>query len=211
MKKIIFTSFAFLLLGMFFMACGTTASVEPAPAPVEEPQEQVKEEPVAEQEPEVVEEPEVIEVIETEEDKEYERSTSNVSVSKETFNEDKERILLIIKDLDTYMRNKDFKGWLKYLDDDSKQYWSKKQNLQALSQKMKEAKKNAPLLRLETIEDYFKFYFIPARVGKRIDEIRYDTETEVNAVQVNADKDIVYYNFNKVNDKWKLVIPKIHN
>ena len=63
-------------------------------------------------------------------------------------------------------------------------------------------------LRLNTIEDYFKFVFIPARRGRTVDEIRYDTETEVNVVQVDADKDIVYYTFTKINGKWKLSLPK---
>lgn len=208
MKKSILT-FAFLSIAFIFSSCGTTAPVEPSPVKeaetpvVEEPVSQP--EPVAEPEEVIPEEPEVVEVVEETktEDEEYHRSTTNVSVTKETFEEDKARILKIIEDLDIYMKNGDFKGWVGYLDAESYQYWSKKPNLSKAAQRL--PKKG---LRLNSIDDYFKFVFIPARRGHTVDEIRYETETEVNVVQVDDDKDIVYYNFHKVKDKWRLVLPK---
>lgn len=208
MKKLILI-FAFLSFAFIFSGCGTTAPVQQAPVQAEEitPAEEVVSEPevIAEPEEVIPEEPEVVEVVEEikTEDEEYHRSTTNVSVTKETFEEDKARILKIIEDLDIYMKNRDFKGWVSYLDAESYQYWSKKPNLSKAAQRL--PKKG---LRLNSIEDYFKFVFIPARRGHTVDEIRYDTETEVNVVQVDDDKDIVYYNFQKVNDKWRLVLPK---
>ena len=175
MKKIIFTSLAFALF-FIFSGCGTTAAVEP-----EKPAEAVVEPAV------LNEEPEVIEVEESEEDKEYERSTTNVSVTKETFSEDKARILKIIEDLDLYMRNGDFKGWYGYLDEESAQYWTLKPNLTKAASRL--PKKG---LKLKSIEDYFRFVFIPARKGHKVDEIRYDSETDVKVVEVEDDKDTVY-------------------
>lgn len=204
MKKLILI-FAFLSFAFIFSGCGTTAPVQQAEEIT--PAEEVVSEPevIAEPEEVIPEEPEVVEVVEEikTEDEEYHRSTTNVSVTKETFEEDKTRILKIIEDLDIYMKNGDFKGWVSYLDAESYQYWSKKPNLSKAAQRL--PKKG---LRLNSIEDYFKFVFIPARRGHTVDEIRYDTETEVNVVQVDDDKDIVYYNFQKVNDKWRLVLPK---
>ena len=194
MKKLILI-FAFLSFAFIFSGCGTTAPVQQAPVQAEEitPAEEVVSEPevIAEPEEVIPEEPEVVEVVEEikTEDEEYHRSTTNVSVTKKTFEEDKARILKIIEDLDIYMKNY--------------QYWSKKPNLSKAAQRL--PKKG---LRLNSIEDYFKFVFIPARRGHTVDEIRYDTETEVNVVQVDDDKDIVYYNFHKVEDKWRLVLPK---
>ena len=104
--------------------------------------------------------------------------------SKEVFNEDKSRILNIIKDLDTYMKNMDYRGWISYLDSDSLNYWSKRQNLQKAANRL--PKKG---LRLNTIEDYFKFVFIPARAGHTVDEIRYETKSLVKAVQVQNNTD----------------------
>ncbi len=136
---------------------------------------------------------------------EYERSTAEVSVTKEVFNEDKAKILHMVKNLDIYMKNLDYKGWLTCLDEDSKIYWSRPQNLKKAANRL--PKKG---LRLNTLEDYFRFVFIPARVGHNVDEIRYETEILVKAVQVEDDVDVVYYNFHKIDDQWKLVLPKNH-
>ncbi|WP_295797082.1 hypothetical protein [uncultured Treponema sp.] len=188
------------LISVFaFLSCAS-APVEKTPQIEEQPTEPIvieKPEPVPVQE--IEEEPVVIEKT----DDEYTRSTSAVSVSKEVFNEDKSRILNIIKDLDTYMKNMDYRGWISYLDADSLNYWSKRQNLQKAANRL--PKKG---LRLNTIEDYFKFVFIPARAGHTVDEIRYETKSLVKAVQVQNNTDVVYYNFHKVNDQWKLVLPK---
>lgn len=175
-----------------------------ASAPVEKAPQPEIEQPAAVEEPappvqEIEEEPAVIEKA----DDEYTRSTTAVSVSKEVFNEDKARILNIIKDLDTYMANMDYRGWISYLDADSLSYWSKRPNLQKASNRL--PKKG---LRLNNIEDYFKFVFIPARAGHTVDEIRYETETLVKAVQVQDNTDVVYYNFHKTGGQWKLVLPK---
>ncbi|MCI5830053.1 MAG: hypothetical protein SPJ89_12790 [Treponema sp.] len=228
MMKYIYSIFAASVFAFLISACGS-APVEPAPAPVEpepvieepapapvEPEPVIEEpapapgepEPVVEEPApveEVPEEPAVVEepVPEKKEEDEYQRSTTNVSVTKETFVEDKARIIQIIKDLDLYMKNGDFKGWVSYLSPESYSYWSKRPNLSKASQRL--PKKG---LRLNSIEDYFKFVFIPARKGHTVNEIRYDTQTEVNVVQAEDDKDIVYYSFTKINDKWKLVLPK---
>ncbi|MCQ2240642.1 hypothetical protein [Treponema sp.] len=214
MKKIIYSALSAAIFAFTLAGCGSTTTPaapvqeEPVieeqaevPAPVEE--EEIPEE-VLEEEPEVVEE--IVPEQEDIEDQEYQRSTTNVTVTKETFVEDKTRILQIIEDLDTYMKNGDFKGWTSYLAPESYAYWTKKPNLTKAAQRL--PKKG---LRLNTIEDYFKFVFIPARRGRTVDEIRYDTKTEVNVVQVDDDKDIVYYTFTKINDKWKLTLPKNPN
>ncbi len=179
----------------------------PEPAPV--PEQKTEPEPAPVPEPQTQQKPEKEEIIEVKkEDKraenEYERSTSNVSVSKEVFEEDKTRILAMIDELDAVMKNVNYKGWLTYLDETSKNYWSRKANLQKASSKL--PRKG---LMLRSLEDYFKFVFIPARIGRTVDEIRYETETQVKVVQVGEEADIVYYNFLKENGKWKLRIPPI--
>lgn len=134
---------------------------------------------------------------------EYTRSTENVHVTKEVFEDDKSKVLHIIDNLDLYMKNYDYNGWYKYVDPESRQYWSMKGNLTKASSLLK--KKG---LRLLTLEDYFRFVFIPARTGHTVEEIRYVTEDLVKVVQVEDDTDIVYYTFKKTNDHWKLVLPK---
>jgi len=184
---IIFALSAVAFLSIFFTACGST-KVEAVSEPV------VEEVPVQENLPPVEK---------TDEEKEYERSIGDTGVSLDTFTQDKNAILAIIRELAVVMKNYDYKSWLTYLDEESKTYWSRKPNLSA-------AQKKLPVkgLQLRTLEDYFKHVFVPARRGKEVTEIRYISDKNIKAVQVQEDVDIVYYNFNKINNVWKLHIPE---
>lgn len=138
----------------------------------------------------------------TQADLEYEKSLGSLAssaVSKEMFEEDKAIILQKVEELDLIMRQKDYKKWVTYLDDESIKYWQTKSNLQNISSKL-------PIkgLKLTSLQDYFNYVFIGSRVGKSVDQIRYVTNTYVNAVQERDGKDIVYYTFRKVNGEWKV-------
>ncbi len=144
---------------------------------------------------------------------EYERSVAQMAgqtVDVETFNKDKEAVLALINELNSVMKEQNYKGWLNYLDEESKTYWSNKSNL-------KKAQKRLPVkgLTLATLEDYFKYIFIPSRQGNEMDEIRYETESSVKAVQIRTDEkgryagDTVYYYLRKVKGEWKLHLPQM--
>ncbi len=151
---------------------------------------------------EIVEEPE-----ETPEHKEYLRSTTEVDVSVQQFELDKKTILAKIAELDAVMAGRDYKLWLTYIDEDSITFWSRKGNLQRVAKRL-------PVkgMKLNSLEDYFKFVFIPSRAGKQVDEIRYETADHIKAVQVKSDSDTsVYYNFKRTPDGWKVHIPDIED
>ncbi|MBO4404296.1 MAG: hypothetical protein J5780_03075 [Treponema sp.] len=138
-------------------------------------------------------------------DDEYKRSVSEIDISPEQFELDKRIIMSKINELDLIMEGRDFKRWQTYVDQESINYWSKKANLQ-------KASKRLPVkgMKLNSLEDYFKFVFIPARSGKRVDEIRYESLTHIKAVQVKDDgADSIYYNFEKIDGEWKVNIPPI--
>ncbi len=226
-NKSFFVAAAFALAGLF-LSCGSS-KVEPAAPVVEEPV--VQETPLppepapvepeesipAEEELPVVEEPApVLEEAapEPELDDEYSRSVGTVSVSRDTFAEDKEAVLRIIKDLAEIMKdsasNKSYTAWLGYVDPDSRDYWKFRKNLQ-------KAEKKLPIrgIKLQTLQDYFKHVFCPARRGREVTEIRYISDTYIKAVQVQkADKEknreeqvTVYYYFNKINGNWMVHLP----
>ncbi|MBP5696205.1 MAG: hypothetical protein J6X11_06095 [Treponema sp.] len=159
-----------------------------------------KKEPVAEVKEPVVEET----VPEVPVSDEYERSVSKIrgTVTKETFEEDKKEILQIIDQLKNIMISSNYTAWLKYVDEESKVYWSNRENLK----KVAALKKG---LQLNYLKDYFLKIFVPARKGRRVDEIRYETDTQVKAVQVNEGNDTIYYDFKKVNGQWKVHLPPI--
>lgn len=186
----------------------------PEPAVLEEkaPVEEKKPEPVKPVEKAPEPEPKKTEVIQIPKTEpvnkkaadEYSRSVGAVDVSKDDFEKDKKAILQIIDELSVVMKNRNYKAWLSYIDAESIEYWQKPANL-------KKAQNRLPVkgLSIRNLEDYFKFVFIPARTGRVISEIRYDSNTYVKAVQVEEGEDIVYYFFNKINGKWMLHLPPL--
>ncbi len=137
-------------------------------------------------------------------DDEYARSVGNVAVTKDRFVEDKAEILGIIEKLSTVMKEKNYGAWMNLLDEESISYWKKKQNL-------KKAQARLPIkgIQLRTMEDYFKYIFIPARQNRTITEIRYISDKYVKAIEMKESVDYVYYYFNKVDGKWMLHLPPL--
>lgn len=143
----------------------------------------------------------------TEAELEYERATKDLAgevVSMETYENDKKVILAKINELNVIMKDKNYKSWLNYIEKNSIDYWSLKTNLSAIS-------KQLPVkgLNLKTLEDYFNYVFIPSRMGRRIDEIRYISSESIKAVQIRNEDTIVYYNFKKINGEWFVELPRL--
>lgn len=211
--------FILLLTCLLFFSCASDGSSSEAvdnelPETVEQIPEETAEteqtEPamqlIIEEEPDIVimEEP----VIEESYSEEYLRSTSSLSnedaviVPPKVFEEDKNQIFLIINDLDRIMKTKDFDSWISYLNPDSYDYWANRHNLQELSRNL------IPLggKQINNIREYFETFFIPARRGRIVDEIRYVTPTHVKVVQYKNKTDIIYYFFDKIDGEWKLTL-----
>ena len=187
------------VFAMLFAACGTTQEVvAPAPQPeIEEP---------APEEQTVRDIPQPKAAQKTAEDLEYERSVGGADISRDTFEDDKAAILRIIRELSGVMKTLDYKAWVTYLDQESIDYWSRPTNL-------RKAQARLPIkgLQLKTLGDYFKYVFVPARMGREVTEIRYISPSYIKAVQVtDDDKDIVYYYFNKIDGTWKINIPPLN-
>ncbi len=135
---------------------------------------------------------------------EYSRSVGNLNISKDTFESDKKEIMSMISELALIMKDKNYKKWLEYIDHDSQAYWSKLANLRKAQNRM-------PVkgIQLKSLEDYFKYVFVPARTNRTISEIRYISETYVKAVEVQNDMDLIYYYVKKNNGKWIINIPPL--
>lgn len=169
---------------------------EPKPVKKEEPKvEPKKEEPAKE---EIKAEPKKVE------SDEYSRSVGNLSISKDTFEADKKEIMAMISELSVIMKDKNYTKWLNYIDSETSSYWSKPANL-------KKAQARMPVkgIQLKTMQDYFKYIFVPARQKSKITEIRYESDIYVKAVEVQDDEDLIYYYFKKINGKWLVHIPAI--
>ena len=216
MKKRIFLLLTALavLFAISFSSCATTPveQPEPTPVPADEDIDYLPEE----EAPEVLDETgysddDTVEVLSEDEDlsdDEYFRSIAALEdagqVTKKEFEDDKHEILETISELAIIMETKDTLAWLKYIDEPSKEYYKNPVNLRKTQRKLPNK-----LIELKTIEDYFKFVFIPARRNSHIDEIRYVSKTHVKAVQVREDSDAIYYEFKKENGKWLVYLPPV--
>ncbi len=150
-------------------------------------------------------EPEVSPVVNDEiNDDEFNRSTAAVTITKEEFNADKKEILKIIAELDRVMKNYNFEEWLTYIDPHSITYWTNPYNLRNATKRLPNK-----AIKLNNLNDYFMYVFVPSRKDRKVDEIRYISLDSVKAVQMKDETDIVYYNFVKINGKWMVKLPNL--
>lgn len=213
MRNFIYLTFI-CILGLIFISCGSVpkneTTIEDEDA-VEVVEETVVEEPQNFDDEVVDVDEEVIDVkSEAElEDEEYIRSTNNLSseetVTKEEFADDKAEILRIISELQEIMDEEDTEAWLTYIAPESIKYYSTPANIRKAQKKLP----NKAII-LNGIGDYFKYVFIPSRKRSKVEEIRYISKTNIKAVDVKDDGSIiVYYQFVKINNKWLVHIPKL--
>lgn len=213
MKKNLFYIFAALavLFSIMFSSCATTREeTESSIVAPEETASDYDDEVVPVEQDLTYADEDTVEVLNENEltDDEYMRSIAALneplSISKKEFEDDKHEILETISELAIIMETKDTLAWLGYIDEPSKEYYKNPVNLRKAQRKLPNK-----LIELKTIEDYFKFVFIPARRNSHIDEIRYVSKTHVKAVQVREDSDAIYYEFKKENGKWKVYLPPV--
>lgn len=142
--------------------------------------------------------------IQPEKHAEYSRSVSELKgevITQDVFENDKKTILHIIDDLSEIMIKKDYRKWINYISPQSLNYWQNSANLEAVS-----ARLPVKGILLKSLEDYFKFFFIPSRLNVTVDEIRYISSTSVKVVQVRGDQDIICYYFEKIKGEWMLIL-----
>ncbi len=198
-----------IIVSVVFISCGSKPTIEekqPEAPVVEEKQEVVEEVSEVEDDVELINE----EInVQDEDEEEYLRSTQALSaeelVTKDEFAEDKAEILRIIKELQKVMEKEDVEAWLKYVDKDSKNFYSIPANIRKVNKKLP----NKAIV-LNGVGDYFKYVFIPSRQNREITEIRYISKTNTKAVQVHDDGSVTrYYQFIKVNGKWYVQLDRV--
>ncbi|MBO5137421.1 MAG: hypothetical protein J6B81_02865 [Spirochaetaceae bacterium] len=195
----------FVLTVTVFAGCSSNktevAVQEESIAPVQEIPEQEVPVVVAEEVKAEIVQP-VDNVPEVVQDAEYLRSIATVSsaeeISVDTFNQDKKDILELIDQIDQTMQSNNYNKWLSYVVPESKVYWQNRNNLNSIQERL-------PVkVKISSMQDYFKYVFVPSRAGRNVDEIRYVSSSLVKAVQVKDNRDIIYYTFEKIDGKWML-------
>lgn len=202
-KKICFCTLLFCLFFSYF-AIGSSGGIKTVSRKnrIKLPVAEKKEEPPKEEPKKEIVQPVVEEKKEDPVEEEYHRSVGELKVSRDTFENDKRIIMKKIDELSLIMADKNYKAWRGYIDSESLTYWGRISNL-------KKAQSKLPIkgLQLKTLEDYFKYVFVPSRVGRIITEIRYISDKSVKAIEIEESQDVVYYYFYKVNGEWMVHLP----
>ena len=201
MKK----NFYFLGLCLVVILIGSCASA-PETKPVSAAETQVEEKSQQVQEPAVVEKP-VEEAKPKAEapktaDEEVVAQFEGVSITKKDKEIAKSEIEEVVKKLNEITAKKDYGRWRYWLSKDYIKEFSKPEVLKKISE---EHSANLRGKQLKTIEDYFYYVFVPSRQNGRVDDIEYLTPTKVRVWKIEPTRKLIFYNLEKIDDRWLLV------
>ena len=68
---------------------------------------------------------------------------------------------------------------------------------------------NMPILQrnditLRSLRDYFRWVVVPSRANARLDDLRFITENEVEAIMSINGQQVILYHLKKVDGSWKI-------
>ena len=200
MKK----NFYFLGLCLVVILIGSCASA-PETKPVSAAETQVEEKSQQVQEPAVVEKP--VEAKPKAEapktaDEEVVAQFEGVSITKKDKEIAKSEIEEVVKKLNEITAKKDYGRWRYWLSKDYIKEFSKPEVLKKTSEGLPSNLKGK---QLKSIEDYFYYVFVPSRQNGRVDDIVYLTPTKVRVLKITATQSLIFYNLEKIDDRWLLV------
>lgn len=165
-----------------------TAEAPPAeqPEPEPEPEEQALEpEPEPEPEPEEpAQEPE-----------------GPIEVSDAVYEQTFDEIEATIEELNAVISARNFDRWRTYLTDAYEEEYSDPERLEEIS--------SMPILErnditLTSLRDYFNWVVVPSRQDARLDDLRFLSENEVDAIMEINGNPVILYRLRKVDGRWKV-------
>lgn len=182
----------------------TACAGGPEPVPESEqdetqPPEQTAEAPPAEQ-PEPEPEP-----AEPEQEPEPEQPASEpegpIEVSEEVYEQTFDEIEATIEELNAVISARNFDRWRNYLTDAYEEEYSDPARLEEIS--------GMPILErnditLTSLRDYFNWVVVPSRQDARLDDLRFLSENEVDAImEINGNR-VILYRLRKIDGRWKV-------
>ena len=123
------------------------------------------------------------------------------TISREQYEEEKSEIQILVEKLNKITSAKDYVGWLNFISEEYKNYYSDPEVLKAQTSRL--PVKN---LSLKNLQDYFRFVFVVSRQNCRVDDINYITPTRVKVLQREPNKVLIIYNLEKFDGYWKIVL-----
>lgn len=123
-----------------------------------------------------------------------------VKITQKDYVDTKAEMQKIVNDLNNITETESYERWLDYLSEDYKIYYSNKQTLREISEKL-------PIkgIRLNTLKDYFTYVFVPARKNIRVDDIKFISASTVEVLMRDRGRLLLVYSLENQSDGWKLV------
>lgn len=199
-------TFYFLGLCLVLILIGSCASA-PETKPIPAAEAQVNEEkPQQAQKTAVVEKP--VEGVKPQAevpksaDEEVIAQFEGVSITKKDKEIAKSEIEEVVKKLNDITAKKDYGRWRYWLSTEYKKEFSKPEVLKKASEGLPSNLKGK---QLKSIEDFFYYVFVPARQNGRVDDIEYLTPTKVRVFKIEPKRTLIFYNLEKIDNRWLLV------
>jgi uncharacterized lipoprotein TP_0503 len=125
-----------------------------------------------------------------------------VSITKKDKEIAKSEIEEVVKKLNDITAKKDYGRWRYWLSTEYKKEFSKPEVLKKASEGLPSNLKGK---QLKSIEDFFYYVFVPARQNGRVDDIEYLTPTKVRVFKIEPKRTLIFYNLEKIDNRWLLV------
>lgn len=133
-------------------------------------------------------------------------TVDSVEITMHEFKQTKSEIEIVVDDLNKITKDRNYSKWLTYLDPEYRKTLSSKNYLDRVSKSLPMALQERNI-RLTSLEDYFKYVFVPSRQNIRVDDIRFITPTRVYVImEISRGQRAAVYILEKRSDgEWKLV------
>jgi len=126
---------------------------------------------------------------------------ATVAITKEAFIHTKSEIEIVVDELNKITYDHDYTRWLEYTSQEYRDEFSNREVLDQVS-----ASLPTKGVRLRSLQDYFRYVFVPSRQNMRVDDIQFVTPTRVYVImEINPSSPAAIYILEKTEAGWKLV------
>ncbi len=185
-----------LAAALLLLTAGCAAAPQPQERPAQEPVAPAEPEPEAPAEPAPAEP--VIPAAPTEEEA---VEPQEFEVSEEVFERTFSEVEQTISELNSVIARRDYQRWLDYLTPEYRRTYSDPQTLREIS-RMPILQRNE--IELQNLRDYFEWVVGPSRADARLDDLRFLSNDQVEAIMVVRGRPVILYRLRNVDGNWKV-------
>lgn len=135
------------------------------------------------------------------EDPEGEPDQHTFEVTEEVFERTFSEVEQTIEELNAIIERRDYQQWLSYLTEEYRRTYSDPRMLREIS-RMPTLQRNQ--IELRSLRDYFEWVVGPSRANARLDDLRFLTDQQVEAIMVVRDQPVILYRLRNLDGNWKV-------